>query len=283
MPAPSCSSGPAMRHLERHALRVAVVLEDARLRLDRARLVLVRAAGRDVRRAVIVERGAHAGARCESYIPHSSRSSLQISPIVQRARSASRSGGSMFSVAARRVAHARERGLRLVGVPLRAHPRGPLELPPLGRRDRAGAARSAPPRPRGSGSRRRSRARPTRPAAGSGTPPARSRPGRSPARSPRPRRRARRPARSAPSARCSSSSVSDSMKYEPPSGSAVSVRAGLAREDLLRAQRDAAPRARTAARAPRRTSSCAATARRRTPPTAPGSRRARRCSAAAAR
>ena len=102
------------------------------LRLERARLVLVGAARRDVRRAVVVERFAHAGARCESYIPHSSRSTLQISPIVQRARSASRIGGSMFSsprAASRTRASAAS---RVVGVALRAHPRRPLELAALG-------------------------------------------------------------------------------------------------------------------------------------------------------
>src|SRR5262249_58595476 len=85
---------PGDRRLQRQPLRVAVVLERARTRIDHALLVLVGSVGGDVRRAVVVENGAHSGERCASYMPNSSRSTLQISPIVQRARSASRIGGS---------------------------------------------------------------------------------------------------------------------------------------------------------------------------------------------
>ena len=93
----------------------------------------------------------HAGARCESYIPHSSRSSLQISPIVQRARSASRSGGSRFSVplaASRTRASARRCFLR---VSLGAHARRPLELAALGLRVEPVQLDRLLPRPRGTG------------------------------------------------------------------------------------------------------------------------------------
>ena len=71
-------------------------------------------------------------ARCASYVPNTSRSSLQISPTVQRARSASRIGGSRFSSvpATRRTSASGFRGL--VRVPLGAHLRRPLELAPLG-------------------------------------------------------------------------------------------------------------------------------------------------------
>ena len=63
-------------------------------------------------------------------------------------------------------------------------------------------------------------------------------------------------------ASCSGSSVSASMKYEPPNGSAVSVvPASAARICVRRAI--VAARARSVAPAPRRTSSCAATVRRR--------------------
>ena len=65
-------------------------------------------------------------------MPHSARRVSQISPIVQRARSASRIGGSRFSVAARCLADALERGAGLVGVALGAHLRGALELAALG-------------------------------------------------------------------------------------------------------------------------------------------------------
>ena len=54
------------------------------------------------------------------------------------------------------------------------------------------------------------------------------------------------------------------MKYEPPSGSAVSVVAGLVRRGSAACAARSAPRARSAAPAPRRSRSCAATARRRT-------------------
>ena len=59
--------------------------------------------------------------------------------------------------------------------------------------------------------------------------------------------------------------------------------AGLVREELLRPQRDPAPTARSAARAPRRSRSCAGSGRRRPPPRAPGSRPGRCCSPAAGR
>ena len=52
--------------------------------------------------------------------------------------------------------------------------------------------------------------------------------------------------------------------------------AGLVRDHLLRPQREPAPRPRSAARAPRRRSSCAATACRRERPPAPRSRSVRR-------
>ena len=62
--------------------------------------------------------------------PRGARS--QISPIVTRARSASRIGGSRFSVPARDAAYFGERGLRLLGVPLGPDARRPLELAALG-------------------------------------------------------------------------------------------------------------------------------------------------------
>ena len=74
------------------------------------------------------------GARSRSCSPHSSRSTPQISPIVQRARSAARIGISMFSVprAASRTAASARRGV--VGVALGAQRRRSLELAPLGLR-----------------------------------------------------------------------------------------------------------------------------------------------------
>src|SRR4029450_2982243 len=50
---------PRKRGLQRQPLRVAVVLERARTCIDHARLVLIGAIGRDVRRAVVAENGAH--------------------------------------------------------------------------------------------------------------------------------------------------------------------------------------------------------------------------------
>ena len=49
-----------------------------------------------------------------------------------RARSASRIGGSRFSAPAATRRTSVERGLRLLGVPLRPHPRRALQLAPLG-------------------------------------------------------------------------------------------------------------------------------------------------------
>ena len=67
-------------------------------------------------------------------MPHSSRSTFEISPIVTRARSASRIGGSRFSSVAATRAHLGEGALRLVRVPLGTNACGPLELAPLDRR-----------------------------------------------------------------------------------------------------------------------------------------------------
>ena len=73
----------------------------------------------------------YAGARCASYMPHSSRRTSQISPTVLRARNASRMGGSMFSRAACGLADTHERRCRRLGIPLGAQPCGPLELAAL--------------------------------------------------------------------------------------------------------------------------------------------------------
>ena len=91
------------------------------------------------------------GVRCASYMPNSSRSTLQISPTVQRARSASRSGGSRFSVPRRRLAHRGERRLAPRPRPARrarapSAPAGAARPP-----GRSAGARSAPARPPGSG------------------------------------------------------------------------------------------------------------------------------------
>src|SRR5262249_56175449 len=88
---------PCDRRFQRQALGVAVVLERARTRIDHSRLVLVGAMGRDVRREVVVENGTHSGERWASYMPNSSRSTFHISPILQRARRASRIGGGRFA------------------------------------------------------------------------------------------------------------------------------------------------------------------------------------------
>ena len=68
------------------------------------------------------------GARSWSYMPHSSRSTLQISPIVQRARSASRSGGNRFSVPRRGGADGRQRRVGGFGVAFGPHAGGALAL-----------------------------------------------------------------------------------------------------------------------------------------------------------
>ena len=174
----------------------------------------------------VVHPGTRRGARCRSRRPCSARAAPRASAArrfaspraVSRTRSSAASASSAFRS--------------------RAHPRGPLELPPLGFRVEAvqldflgiglGVLVDADDHLLARFDLLRVR----------GTRPARSRSGRSPARPRRPRRRARRPARSARGPAARARSVSSSMKYAPPSGSAVSVPPPSCGEDLLRPQRD---------------------------------------------
>ena len=221
--------------------------------------------------------------RTASYMPHSPRSAPQSSPIV-RARRAPRGGREAGSRRSRRRARIlRDGRLGRGRVAPGAQGLQPLELA----RSIAGSSRCSSTR-RGSSLANavdaddHALARLDL-AAASGTPPPRSRACTQPSSI---------AATAPPSssiraissrARASSSSVSASTKYEPPSGSAVSVVAGLVREHLLRAQRDrrrvlGRQRERLVERVRVQRLRAAADGRERL-----RSRRGRRCSPAAAR